>query len=196
MKHFEPGTEKKTPHEKEIQRIQNKLEEYLSNREARETAVWIYELALDVDGEIGRILKDPLVGRLYEYDGLFFTPRGTSLFHRAFDGIHILQSLDNSKIDTFFRGRDQHAALQWLMDELGTHKWEATVRRMNWEEEGQLGVLSKAVVEEIVQDVRERRRLAEADSLPFSAEEQAFFQPYEDEMAEFLAGNRTASPKR
>src|ERR1700694_1008456 len=64
-------------HQKHRERIQNKLEEFLLAPEARDTATQVYDLALDVDEEIARILKDPLVGRLYEYDGRFFTPRGT-----------------------------------------------------------------------------------------------------------------------
>src|SRR5579862_3125445 len=78
------------------ERIQDKLEEFLPAAEARETATQVYDLARDVDEEIDRILKDPLVGRLYEYDGRFFTPRGTRLFHTAFDGLHLLKSLTDS----------------------------------------------------------------------------------------------------
>ena len=97
-------------HQQEVERIQSKLEEFLSAQEARETAMQVCDLALDVDEEIDRILKDPLVGRLYEYDGQFFTPRGTGLFHTAFDGLHILKSLRNSMIETFFRGRKKLAS--------------------------------------------------------------------------------------
>ena len=49
----------------EVQRIQSKLTEFLSTQEAREIALQVYDLALDVDEEIDRILKDPLVSRLY-----------------------------------------------------------------------------------------------------------------------------------
>jgi hypothetical protein len=76
-------------HQKYREHIQNKLEEFLPAHEARDTAMQVYDLALEIDEEIGRILKDPVVRRLYDYDGRFFTPRGTELFHAAFDGFHI-----------------------------------------------------------------------------------------------------------
>jgi hypothetical protein len=100
-------------HQKHRERIQSKLEEFLPAHEARDTATQVYDLALDVDEEIGRILKDPWVGRLYEYDGRFFTPRGTQLFHAAFDGLHILKSLGDSILETFFRGREKRFAIRW-----------------------------------------------------------------------------------
>jgi hypothetical protein len=143
-------------HQKHRERIQNKLEEFLPAPEARDTATQVYDLALDVDEEIGRILKDPLVGRLYEYDGRFFTPRGTRLFHTAFDGLHILKSLKDSILETFFRGREKHFAMRWLMEELGKHAWVAKIRRMNWEESGTLSMVPKEVLDEIIKDIRER----------------------------------------
>ena len=169
-------------HQKYRERIQSKLEEFLPAHEARDTATQVYDLALNVDEEIGRILKDPLVGRLYEYDGRFFTPRGTQLFHTAFDGLHILKSLKDSILDTFFRGREQRFAIRWLMEELGTHAWVAKIRRMNWEESGTLSVVPQEVLDEIIKDIRERRSQAGEDPLPLSPEEQAFFQSYEEEM--------------
>jgi hypothetical protein len=78
------------PHQEQRERIQHKLEEFLSAEEARETATHIKNLALGIDEEIGRILKDPSVRRFYEYDGRFFAPRGTRLFHTAFDGLRLL----------------------------------------------------------------------------------------------------------
>jgi hypothetical protein len=53
------------PHQEHRERIQNELREFLSAQEARETATHVYSLALDIDEEIGRILKDPLARRLY-----------------------------------------------------------------------------------------------------------------------------------
>jgi len=169
-------------HQEQRERIQNELEEFLPAHEARDTATQVYDLALDVDEEIGRILKDPLVGRLYEYDGRFFTPRGTQLFHTAFDGLHILKSLRDSILGTFFRGREKHFAIRWLMEELGKHAWVAKIRRMNWEESHTLSLVPQEVLDEIIKDIRERRRQAGEDPPPLSPEEQAFFQSYEEEM--------------
>ena len=169
-------------HQEQRERIQNELEEFLPAHEARDTATQVYDLALDVDEEIGRILKDPLVGRLYEYDGRFFTPRGTQLFHAAFDGLHILKSLGDSILETFFRGREKHFAIRWLMEELGKHAWVAKIRRMNWEESHTLSLVPQEVLDEIIKDIRERRRQAGEDPPPLSPEEQAFFQSYEEEM--------------
>ena len=169
-------------HQEQRARIQNELEEFLPAHEARDTATQVYDLALDVDEEIGRILKDPLVRRLYEYDGQFFTPRGTGLFHTAFDGLHILKSLRDSILGTFFRGREKRFAIRWLMEELGKHAWVAKIRRMNWEESGTLSVVPKEVLDEIMKDIRERRKEAGGDQPQLSPEEQAFFQSYEEEM--------------
>jgi hypothetical protein len=169
-------------HQRHRERIQNKLEEFLPAAEARETAMEVYNLALDVGEEIGRILKDPLVGKLYEYDGRFFIPRGTGLFHTAFDGLHLLKSLKDSMLETFFRGREKRMAIRWLMEELGKHAWVAKIRRMNWEESGTLSIVPKDVLDEIIKDTGGRRRQTEADPSPLSPEEQAFFQSFEEQM--------------
>jgi hypothetical protein len=169
-------------HEKHRERIQNKLEEFLPAREARDTAAQVYDLALGVDEDISGILKDPLVRWLYEYDGRFFTPRGTQFFHTAFDGLHVLKSLKDSTLETFFHGREKRFAIRWLMEELGKHAWVAKLRRMNWEESGTLSVVPKEVLDAIIKDILERRRQAGEDAPLLSPEEQAFFQSYEEEM--------------
>jgi hypothetical protein len=171
-----------SPHEEQRERIQNKLREYLSAQEARETATRVHNLALDIDEDIGRILKDPLVRRLYEYDGQFFTPRGTRLFHTAFDGIHLLQSLSDSIIETFFRGREKHFTVRWMLEELGKHAWVAKRRRMNWEECQTLGLVPKEVLDAIIKDSLERRAAAETEPPELSLEERAFFQSFEEQM--------------
>jgi hypothetical protein len=128
---------------RELGRIQNKLEEFLSPQKARWTAGQIYDLVLEVDEELDRILADPLVRRLYEYDGRFFTPKHSWGFHRAFDSVHVLRSLHDPMIETFFYGREKGFAVRWLVDELEKHTWEATVRRMNWQESQTLSIVPK-----------------------------------------------------
>jgi hypothetical protein len=161
--------------------IQNELGKFLSAQEARTTAANIYDVALDMDEEIGRILKDPLVRRLYDYDGQFFTARGTRLFHTAFDGLHLLKWLKDSKLETFFRGKEKHRAIQWLLDELTRHAWVARIRRMNWEEFRTLGMLPPAVLDAILQNPRHMPG-AEVGPPRLSPEEQAFFQSFEKQM--------------
>ena len=170
------------PRQRYRERIQNNLEEFLPAAKAREAATQVYDLALEVDEEISRILKDPLVGKLYEYDGQFFTPRGTRLFHTAFDGLHILKSLKDPILEMLFRGREKDVAIRWLMEELGKHVWVAKVRRMNWEESGTLSLVPKGLLGEIIKNIRERTRPTEADLPPLSPEEQAFFQFFEEQM--------------
>ena len=167
------------PHQQHRERIQNELKTFLSAQEARETATHVYNLALDIDEEIGRILKDPLVRRLYEYDGQIFTPRGMRGFHTAFDSSNLLKWLSDSVLATFFRGREKHIAIRWLLDELGKHAWVAKRRRLNWEESHTLGLVPKEVLEAIVKDALERR---EAGPPELSLEERAFFQSIEEEM--------------
>jgi hypothetical protein len=168
------------PHQEHREIIQKKLRAFLSVQEARETATRVHNLALDIDEEIGRLLKDPLVRRLYEYDGQFFTPRGGRYFHTAFDGLHLLQWLSNSSLETFFRGRGKHDAIRWMLEELGKHAWVARVRRMNWEEFQTLGLVQQEVLDAIINGARERWR--ETNPSRLSSEEQAFFQSFEEQM--------------
>ena len=162
--------------EKELLRLEEKFREYLPRLEAQRLTAEICGLVLEVDEELDRILSDPLVVVLYEYDGLFFRPRGTHLFHRAFDGIHILRSLDDYKIEVFLRGKDKSHAVRWMLEELGSHTWESKVRRMNWEEEGTLNTLTKEVIEAIIEDIHEHTQV-------LSPEEQSFFKSYEMQMS-------------
>lgn len=169
-------------HQAHRERIQSELKEFLSAHEARETATNVFNLALDIDQEIGRILKDPLARSLYDYDGQSFTPRGTRGFHTAFDGVHLLKWVSDSILATFFRGRDKRFAIRWLLDELGKHAWVAKRRRMNWEESHTLDLVPKEVLEAIIKSASERRTEVEADSPPLSLEEQVFFQSFEEQM--------------
>jgi hypothetical protein len=169
-------------HQAHRERIHNELREFLSEQEARETARQVYNLALQIDEDIGRILKDPLARRLYEYDGQFFTPRDTRGFHVAFDGLHILRSLSDSNLEAFFRGREKHFAIRWMLEELGKHVWVAKRRRMNWEESHNLGLVPKEVLDAIIKDALERERAAKAEPPELSLEERAFFQSYEAQM--------------
>src|SRR5579862_2648702 len=180
--HFPGVSEALRPHQKQRERIQSKLEEFLSAQAARETATHINDLALGIDEEIGRILKDPLLRRLYEYDGRFFTPRGTRLFHTAFDGLRLLESLSDSIIETFFRGREKHFAVRWLLQELRKHAWVAKIRRINWVESRTLDLVPKEVLEAIIEGTWECRREARTDPPRLSLEEQTFFQSFEEQM--------------
>jgi len=164
------------------ERIQNKLTTFLSVPEARETAARVHNVALDIDEEIGRILKDPLVGKLYEYDGQFFTARGIRLFHTAFDGLHLLQSLSDSSLEGFFRGREKNGAIRRMLEELGKHAWVAKARRMNWEEFRTLGLVPQEVLDEIMKSIRERAEKAETDPPRLSPEEQVFFHSFEEQL--------------
>jgi hypothetical protein len=170
------------PRQKHRERIQNELEEFLPAQEAREIAAQAYNLAIDVDEEIGKILEDPLAGRLYEYDGQFFTPRGTRGFHTAFDGLYLLIWLSDSILAAFFRGRDRRSAVRWLLEELGKHAWVAKRRRMNWEQSRTLDLVPKEVLDAMLKRTAEGRRKPEADPPRLSPEEQAFFQPFEEQM--------------
>lgn len=193
MSQFTAQLERIERRRKEVARIREELEEFLSPIEAQCLAANIGRIAWRVDGEIDRILRDPLVTEFFEYDGAFFTPRGTHQFHRAFNGIRILQCLDSSRINVFFRGRRPADAIRWLLEDLDTHVWEVAVRRMNWEEEGHLGVLSREVVEAVIEDVEKRRRIAAKTApQPLSSQEQAFFRSYENELRELRAKGRTA----
>jgi hypothetical protein len=170
-------------HQAQVQRIQNKLAEFLSARKARELAKQVFDLALEVDEDISRILHDPLVDKLYEYDGQFFTPRGTSGFHTAFDALHVLISLGNS-IFTIFRTLPTRSAIRCLLDELSEHRWVAKRRRMNWEELGTLSLVPEETIREII--AAQKRELA-VNPPPLSAEEHAFFKSFEDQLEQIRA---------
>jgi hypothetical protein len=168
---------------RQLQRVQNKLEEFLSPQDARETIMSIYDLVLEIDQELDRILMDRLVQSSYEYDGQFFTPKCSWGFHRAFDGIHVLESLSEERLQTFFRVQEKGLAIRWLMNELEKHTWEAKIRRINWEEFQTLSVVPKQVLDEIVRDIREQKRQA-AEVSALSPEEVSFFKPLEEQMAQ------------
>ena len=169
--------------ERELERIREQLEQYLTPREARQVTAQIGEIAVTVDREIDRIWSDPLVREFYRYNGRVFTARGSGLFQRAFDGTNILETLTDSNIDIYFWHNTKAQGIHWMMKDLDTHVWEATVRRMNWEEEGSLSCLSRDVIEAILEDVTERRRLAALEAPALSEEERAFFRYYEAEVA-------------
>jgi hypothetical protein len=171
-------------HQVHRERIQGELKEFLSADEARETARHVCNLALDIDEEIDKILKDPLARRLYDYDGQFFTARRTRHFHTAFDGLHILKWLSDSILATFFCGRKKQLAIRWLLEELGKHAWVAKRRRMNWEESHTLDLVPKEVLEAIIKGTWERRKEVGAGPPPLSFEERAFFQSFEEQMVE------------
>ena len=179
MQHYTPTDF----HNAEVHRIQNKLTEFLSARKARELAEQIYNLALEVDEDISRVLKDPLAGKLYEYDGQFFTPRGTSGFHTAFDASHVLISVGNS-IDILFRTLPTHTSIKCLLDGLAEHRWVAKRRRMNWEELGTLGLIPEEIIREII--AAQKWELA-VKPPPLSAEEHAFFKSFEEQLQQIQA---------
>jgi len=178
MTEFKAKLEAIESRRKEVARIREGLDQFLPPIEAQNLAATIGRIAWRVDGEIDRLLKDPLITAFYEYDGLFFTSRGSTQFHRAFDGIHILRCLDSDRLNSFFRGRSPASGIRCLIQDLDTHVWEVAVRRMNWEEEGHLGVLSKEVVTAVIEDVEERRRQNPTPQ-PLTSQEQAFFRSYE-----------------
>jgi hypothetical protein len=163
----------------EVQYIEGKLGQFLTAQEARELTMQISDIAVEVDEEIARVLRDPLVGKLYEYDGQFFTPRGKCGFQTAFDGLHLLRSLGNF-IDTFFKGKSKQSAIRWLLDELSKHSWAAKRRRMNWEEFSTLQLVPLAILQGII-DAHGRLRESENTPPPLSAEEQAFFKTFEQQ---------------
>jgi hypothetical protein len=161
-------------------RIQTKLRTFLPPREAQETATQIYRLALDTQEEIARIMQDPLVDKLYLYDGQFFTARHMRLFHTAFDGLHVLQSLSDSSLETFFRGGERRGTSQRILDAVGMHAWIASLRRMNWEEFQTLGLVPPALLEEALLD--EISAGTETGPPAMSIEEQIFFQSFERQL--------------
>jgi hypothetical protein len=135
----------------------------------------IYDLALEVDEDINTILKDPLAGKLYEYDGQFFTPRGRTGFHTAFDTLHVLISLGNW-IDIVFMTLPTRTAVKCLLDELGEHRWVAKRRRMNWEELGTLGLVPEEI---ILREIIDAETCQQRMNPPPLSQEQAFFKYFE-----------------
>src|SRR5579871_3378066 len=84
------GRKNVSVYEQELKRIESKLKEFLPRQVAREIVARIYTLARDADEEIERILQDPVIARLYEYDGRLFTARDSFEFHQAFSGLNAL----------------------------------------------------------------------------------------------------------
>jgi hypothetical protein len=168
-------------------RILRKLMAFLSPQEAQETAARIYCLAQETDEEISAILKDPLVRSLYDYDGRFFTARRIRLFHTAFDGPHLLESLSDSNLELFFLGKDKRGGIRRLLEDVEKHARLAWARRMNWEDFQTLGLLPPDVLNEILEGARERM---EAEPPQPSAEELIFFQSFEEQMESSFRDSR------
>jgi len=160
----------------EVNYIQNRLSKFLPWANARELAKQVYDLVIDVDKDIDRILRDPLAEKLYEYDGQFFTPRDSSGFHTAFDGRHILRSLGNS-VDTVFKALPRQSAIKALLDDIDTYRWLARRRRMNWEEFRTLGLIPEEIIRQIV-----AAHKRESGPAPLSDEEQTFFKSFEEQL--------------
>ena len=178
--HTPPVKEAFGPHRENMECIQQKLRTFLSAEEAQTVAILIYRVAVDVDEELGRILKDPRVRKLYDYDGQFFTARFERLFHTALNGHHLLKWLRESSLEPYFRGKDKGRAIQGLLEDLRKHVGVARVRRMNWEDSGTLGMLPKDVLDAILKESQERMR--EANPPALSPEQQDFFQSFEAQM--------------
>jgi hypothetical protein len=168
------------PHRENMESIQHKLRTFLSEKEAQAVAILIYRVAVDIDEEIERVLKDPRVRKLYDYDGQFFTARFERLFHTAFNGHHLLKWLRESSLEPYFRGKDKGRAIEGLLEELRKHVGVARVRRMNWEDTQTLGMLPKDVLDAILKESQERMR--EANPPALSPEQQDFFQSFEEQM--------------
>ena len=73
-------------------------------------------------------------------------------------------------------GRPKRSAIKWLLHELDTHRWVAKRRRTNWEELGTLGLIPEETIKEVI-----RARMG-LNPPPLSAEEQAFFKFFEEQL--------------
>ena len=99
-----------------------------------------------------------------------------------------------SNIASLIRDNSPEASAEIIIGELERFVWLAKVRRMNWQEERYLGILSREVLETILDDVEERRRSRTLNPLlnneeaiadrfdALSEDEQAFFHPYEEQL--------------
>ena len=159
-----------------IARIEQHLSDILSMHDAREAAARIGQVAFETDVEISRILEDPLVKKLYEYDGRIFTTRSGDLFHTAFDGLRLLESLSASRLQSFFLAGENKGALERLLDHVSMHAWVAKARRMNWEEFGSLGLVAPDALERLAV------RSGEPEPPPLFPEEREFFERFESQL--------------
>ena len=163
--------------------LQAELERFVDPEEARQLMTQINDRVMEVDDEIDRILRDPLVSESWEYDGRCFVLKNNGFgLQVAFDGFNILQWLETYAY-CFFRFHPKETGIKLIGKELDTFLWLARASRMNWEEEGHLSVVRREVIEAVVADVKERRRAAAAMTpSPLAPEERAFFESYEAEL--------------
>jgi len=171
----------------QIQRIEIKLQEFLSPEAARDAVLRFYAVARDADSEVRGILRDPEMNRLYVYDGYYFRPKQGPGFHRALDGVHLLELLTESMMDAYFREMRCQDAIARLTWELHRERTLVRIRRMLWQTSRSLSLVSGDLLEEI-------RRLQETEANSagaaclLSREEQAFFRNYEVQMLEWRRG--------
>lgn len=176
--------EKINKYEAEIERVQRTLENFLGKENSRKVAAKIYDMALDIDASLESLLNDPRAASKYNYDGEFFETKSGHGFFKVLNGLGFLKkAASDSNIEIFFKHYKSSARafghmLWWLRD---NYVWLAKARLLNWQERGDIGLVSKEVLEEILENQKINEIRDEGGVLPLSPGEQEFFKLYEEE---------------
>lgn len=186
----ERGFEKIEEYEKEINRIRKTLGELLDKKAAKELTAEIYEIALDIDQAIDRLLEDPRVLKKYNYDGEFFEPKDGGSSYKTYDGPHFLrEAASDDNLKHFFKHEsDKDRAIGETLKWLREYFWIAKARLLNWREEESVGFTSKEILKELAKEyeAQQEEQRREEGSSPPSSGQSSFFGTYEEEMQEFL----------
>lgn len=173
----------------EMVRIQKILEGFLDKERAYKVTEKIYVIAVEIDKNIGALLEDPEVLKKYDYDGEFFKPKSGYDFFKAFSGLSFLKNAaSNQNIETLLssykiKGRILQGVEQMLDWFWGNYVWLAKARLQNWKQRGDIGLISRDVLEEAIEDARLREIAKKSEEVqPLSPGEKDFFSLYEEEM--------------
>lgn len=163
--------------------IRNKIQ-----KEAKKICTDLLDIALDIDGNINALLKDPGVLKKYDYDGNFFTPRGSSGFHRVIDGVNSLTGL-NDNLRSYFLSRDKKQVIAGIIESALKLRKEAEAALSNWKEYGVVSAISPGLIREVLEFHQSRVKnevsggaLDETKPLELSEEEKNFLNEYEKQL--------------
>lgn len=158
---------------------------------AQEITAEIYEIVLSIDENLNELFKDARVAEKYDYDGVAFKAKdGTQGIFFALDGLHVLSSLENSYLESFFSHQKKTKTEDikphlFLWFDFEKHFLVARARLLNWEENRSVALVSREKLEKLFEQHKEilaeqlKRRIEPA---PMTTSEQNFFSLYEAEM--------------
>lgn len=164
--------------------MEKKLAESLDKRKAAEVAGEVYSAALEIDGTINQILREPEFISQYYYDGMFVRSKNSHTFHVAPDGVHLFKILtEGDMILNYFEANDWSVALAGLREQLDKYRKQAKSLLLHWEENKNIpSSINNEAMERIKKDLASARHNVGNELPPLTEAEEGFFREYEEQM--------------